>query len=154
LIAHLLLEIEQGIPLCQTLLQLIIDLRWGCPRRRAEHHRQLRQRLGINSIGFGPFQQGFGEVMRLGRVNDTHLKPRLDQAGGQRDPIGPGGFHHHEHLDGRRASGTEFPLQVGIPLWGLLDHDGTTDFLSRTHPRHGGGGGRNIDSNEQAIGYG
>ena len=87
LIAHLLLEVEQGIALGQTLLQLVIDRRRWCPRCGLEHQGQLGQCLRINGIGFGPFQQGFGKVMRLGRVNHTHAKPRMDQLGGQRNPI-------------------------------------------------------------------
>jgi ABC-type hemin transport system ATPase subunit len=77
--------------------------------------REWSRALGQASI-FVPFQQGLGKVMRLGRVEHTHLQPRMNQLGGQGAPIRPGRFHHHKHRGGETAGGTGGALEPGIAV--------------------------------------
>ncbi len=45
---------------------------------------------------FAWLQLRFSKIVCLGRIDDTHRKASLIQAGGERDPIAPCRFHHNE----------------------------------------------------------
>src|SRR5262249_54008918 len=135
----------------ESLLQGIVNL-WGrCPRLRLYDHRQLRQRLGINRIGFRAFEQGFGEMMGLSRVNHTHRKPFMDETRSQTNPIRAGCFHDHEDLAWYKAGRLELAQKTGIAFGRLLDRKRPTGFRPGSLGSNHCGLCGDIDPNEKRI---
>src|SRR5690349_3705621 len=97
LVAKLRSRREQSITMHQALRQLGIDLWWWCPRPRMESRTEFGQRLGEGSIGLGAFEQRFGEIVSLGRVDDRDGEASFIQALGQAHPVGASRFHDDEH---------------------------------------------------------
>src|SRR5437016_2166027 len=104
---HLPLYGEQGVSLCQTLLQLLVDSRrWG-PLSRDEGNGELGQSERINVIGLSTLEIGSGEVVGRSWVYDRDDVAPLMQSTRQLYPVGRGSFHDHQCVRGRDASGLQ-----------------------------------------------
>ena len=64
LVAELSACRDETITIHQALLQFGVDLRRWSPALGLEPRAELRERLGINGIGLGAFEQRFGEIVR------------------------------------------------------------------------------------------
>src|SRR2546427_6304903 len=111
----------------------------------------MRQRLGINRIGFRAFEQGFGEMMGLSRVHHTHRKPFVDETRSQTHPIRSGCFHDHEDLAWYNAGRLELVQKTGIAFGRLLDRKRPTGFRPGSLGSNHGGLCGDIDPNEKRI---
>lgn len=149
-VALLGLDVEQVIAVGETLLKVFTNGRWWYPGFRMGHLSELQQEVSIKGIGFGPPQLHPGEVFRLGWVDDTDDKARRIQMPCQRQPVGTGGFQHHQRLLGW-SQGAEVLGQLLVGGGCLLNLQVSGRPVGGSLPGNGGALGRNVDPNVEAI---
>src|SRR5437764_5085194 len=93
LLAELGAGMDERVTMHQALLELSVHLgRWG-PAVWLESCAEFGQGLGINRVSLGAFEQRFGEIVGLGRIDHRHGEAGGVQAARQAHPIGASRFH-------------------------------------------------------------
>ena len=151
LVAHRLAQLQEAIALHEALLQRGVDRGWGRPGRGLEQGSTAGQHLGVNRVRLRLFEQGFGKVVRVLRVNDPDAEARLHQGRGQGDPLRAGRLHDDEHVAGCITKAQQALLKPGNPLGRLSKGDGLGNRTAGRHPGSRSRGGGKINAHEERV---